>query len=211
MAIGVFGGTFDPVHIGHLRVAEEIREAFGLDKVLFVPACYPPHKTERNTADAQTRLELLGLAVRTAGPLAVSDMEVRRGGMSYSIDTIQALEGEHPDLYFILGVDAFRDIHTWRRYPELFFHTNFLVMTRESGMPAKILDLVPPDVRALMKDKGDGVLEHGSGKRVYCYHVTRLDISSTRIRELVRAGKSIRYLVPEAVEHYILDKGLYRN
>jgi len=211
MAIGIFGGTFDPVHIGHLRVAEEVREAYALDLVVFVPVSLPPHKRHGNTTDPRTRLKLLELAMQGATSLAVSDIEIARGGISYSIDTVTTLERKYPELYFIMGMDAFKEIHTWRRYPELFYHTNFMVMTRASSVPSSAIDFLPPDVRALTKDSGDGTLEHQSGKQVHFHYVTRLDISSTRIRELVRLGRSIRYLVPAAVERYILDKGLYRS
>jgi nicotinate-nucleotide adenylyltransferase len=211
MAVGIFGGTFDPVHIGHLRVAEEVREACGLEKVLFMPVSSPPHKKGRSTTEPETRLKLLGLAVEGVQHFVVSDMEIARGGMSYSIDTVTALEASYPELCFIIGMDAFREIDTWHRYPDLFFHTNFLVMTRSSGMPPRAMELLPPDVRAVTRARDDGTLEHASGREIRFLHVTRLDISSTKIRELARLGRSIRYLVPGAVERYILDRGLYGN
>jgi nicotinate-nucleotide adenylyltransferase len=211
MATGIFGGTFDPIHIGHLRVAEEVREHFSLDKVLFIPVNMPPHKRGKPITPAEQRLAMLRKVLKGSGSLRVSAMEVGRGGLSYSIDTVKALHRLHKDLYFIIGMDAFAELATWRQYGELFSYTNFIVMLRASHQESFGKGILPPDVRPLVKALGPGLLEHASGKKIHFFKVTTLDVSSTKIRELVRHGQSFRYLVHPAVERFINAEGLYRG
>jgi len=211
MAIGIFGGTFDPVHIGHLRAAEEIRESFGLERVFFVPAYIPPHKRGRRIADVDQRVEMLKIAVRNNAGLRVSELETKRGGVSYSIDTIETFEKRYGRIYFIVGLDAFLEIDTWHRYEELFFHADFIIMLRpmERDVPASP-EILPAGVRDRVNKIDDTTLIHLSGKKIYLKRVTQLDISSTRIREASRENRSIRYLVPDRVEKFINQRGLYR-
>lgn len=210
MAIGIFGGTFDPVHIGHLRAAEEIGESFGLDKVFFVPAYIPPHKRGKRIAAVDERVEMLKMAIRNNARLGLSDLEIKRGGVSYSIDTIETFEKRYGEIYFIMGLDAFLEIGTWRRFDELFVHADFIIMLRPMEKGVSGAEILPESVRALVKRIDDETLLHESGKRIYLRRVTKLDISSTRIREASRNNKSIRYLVPEKVERFIDQRGLYR-
>lgn len=209
MRAGIFGGTFNPVHNGHLRAAEEIRESFTLDRVFFVPAFIPPHKKTREIADAEDRLSMVRRAIKGNSLFTLSGIEIKRGGISYSIDTLQTMEKKLDELYYLIGIDAFSEIHTWHRYTDLFSHAHFIVMVRPSHKRRSGLSLFPPRVRKQMKTLSDGTFQHSSGKKVYLHHVTQLDISATTIRASIGEGKSIRYLVPAAVEKYIKEKGLY--
>ena len=211
MAIGIFGGTFDPVHFGHLRIAEEIREDFSLERIYFVPAYVPPHKTERRIADATERLRMVKSAIRGNRFFHVSDVEIRRGGPSYTLDTLKYFEKKFEELYFLIGIDAFEQIDTWHAYPELFYHTNFVVLTRPSGKKRTITQMLPAEVRRHMRKQNAMLCVHNSGKKIYMRHVTPIDISSTGIKELLKNGRSIRYLVPASVERFIDQRGLYRK
>lgn len=210
MRVGIFGGTFDPVHNGHLRAAEEIGEFFSLEKIYFVPVYIPPHKGNRQISDAEDRLAMVRLAIKGNSCFISSDIEVRRGGISYSIDTIEVMEKKFKELYYLIGIDAFSEIHTWHRYTDLFYHTNFIVMVRPNHNKRSGLIIFPRDVRKQMKLLDDGTFEHISGKKVYLQFVTQLDISATRIRAATSNERSIRYLVPAAVEKYIKEKRLYQ-
>lgn len=209
MRIGIFGGTFDPVHNGHLRAAEEIGESFSLERIYFVPVLVPPHKRDKQISDAADRLAMLRFAVKGNKRFMVSNAEIERGGISYSIDTIQLMEKNFKELYYLIGVDAFAEIHTWHRFRDLFYHTNFIVMMRPSRQRKSGLAMFPASVRKNMTTLDSETFRHVSGKMVHLRFVTQLDISGTRIRESVGNGKSIRYLVPARVEKYVKDKTLY--
>jgi nicotinate-nucleotide adenylyltransferase len=211
MRIGIFGGTFDPVHVGHLRAAEEIRELYLLDKVYFVPACIPPHKRARKITDPALRLKMLKAAIRGNGFLYTSDIEIKSGGVSYSINTIKVFEKRFKKIYFIVGVDAFSEIDTWHNYREIFSHTNFIIMGRPSNGRKGAREMFPPDIRKEISRVDGNTFEHTSGKRIHLQHVTQLDISSTDIRELTGVGRSIKYLIPRQVEKIIDKEKLYRN
>jgi nicotinate-nucleotide adenylyltransferase len=207
--VGIFGGTFDPVHNGHLRAAEEIGESFSLERIYFVPVFIPPHKNNRQISDAADRLAMVRIAIKGNNRFKVSDAEVKRGGISYSIDTIQTMKIKFEELYYLIGVDAFSEIHTWHRYTDLFYHANFIVMVRPNHKRKTGLVMFPEAVRKHMKRLDNCTFKHVSGKNVYLHFVTQLDVSATRIRASIGEEKSIRYLVPAAVENYIKDKGLY--
>lgn len=198
MDLGVFGGTFNPVHLGHLRAAEETREALGLERVLFVPAKIPPHKEARAVAPPEVRLDLVCRAVEGNPAFAVSDLELRRAGPSYSVDTLGELRsglGRNDRLWFLVGSDAFREIHTWYRYPELFALADVAVMSRP---PGELRAAPPASLAGDFTPEGDG-LRHRSGREVRFVPVTLLDISGTAVRRALVGGGSVRYLVPEAV------------
>ncbi len=207
MAIGVFGGTFDPVHMGHLRVAEEVREAFSMERVYFVPARIQPFKQPGRGAAADERVHMLEMAMRGNSFFRTSPVEIRRGGVSYSIDTVKHFARRFGEIYFLVGIDAFSDIGLWKAYEELFLYANFVVMVR----PGTKLSGLPRSLLGETRQLDASTFEHASGKKIYLHHITQLDISSTRIRELASTGKSIKYLVPHPVERYIIEKGLYRN
>jgi nicotinate-nucleotide adenylyltransferase len=196
LSLGVFGGTFNPVHLGHLRAAEEVREALGLDRVLFVPAKIPPHKPGRSIAPPDVRLDLVRRAVRGNPGFGVSERELLRPGPSYSVDTLRELRAETgPDarLWFLLGADAYREIHTWYRYPDLFRLADVAVMHRP---PDPVPDASPSGLEGEFAPTALG-FRHRSGREVRFVPVTLLDISSTAVRQALAQGRSVRYLVPD--------------
>ncbi|MCX8072913.1 MAG: nicotinate-nucleotide adenylyltransferase [Candidatus Binatia bacterium] len=214
LRVGVFGGSFNPIHIGHLRVAEEVREAQQLDRVLFIPAALPPHKHGQRLASPEQRLQMVRLAIAGNRFFRVCDIELKRAGRSYSIDTLRALRQRSPhwELYFILGIDAFAEIATWKEYEQLFELSHFVVVSRP-GTPAKpLLRVLPVVTRRAFWYARDGLtLIHRSGHKVLFQHVTGLDVSATAIRRDLLRGRSIRYLVPTTVERYILREGIYQR
>jgi len=213
--LGLFGGTFNPIHYGHLRSAEEVAEALDLDQIWFIPAALPPHKSRADVTSFEVRLALTRLAVGRHPRLKVSDVEGRRPGKSYTIDTLHHFRdefGPQGELYFILGMDSMLEIATWKAYRELFTLSHFVVLDRP-GYDRNRLDeilkrQVSPDFQALFSRDG---FQHPSGYRVLVQNTTLLDISGTRIRHLVREGRSIRYLLPEPVRRFILKNNLYRQ
>lgn len=197
MNVGVFGGTFDPIHLGHLRVAEEVGEALGLDRVLFMPARLPPHKTGVEIPP-EMRLEMVRRAVAPNDRFEASDLELRREGPSYSVVTLKELRrtlSPGDRLWFLLGEDAFREIHTWHRFPEIFEEADLAVMRRPPGAG----ELRPPASLAWEFRPTESGFRHRSGREVRFVPVTLLDISSTRIRRDLEEGRSVRYLVPDSV------------
>ncbi|MBW1990019.1 MAG: nicotinate-nucleotide adenylyltransferase [Deltaproteobacteria bacterium] len=211
--MGILGGTFDPVHLGHLRAAEEAAEALGLDEVAFVPARKPPHKPGEPTASPEDRLEMARLAVVGRPGFFASDMELFREGPSYSLDTLRVLGKERPgtDLYFLLGTDAFVEIHTWHRWEELFSHAHFVVLTRPPRAAEDVAPYVEQTLAGLFSAEGGEWRHKASGNRLIPLSVTALDISATAIRGLLARGKSIRWLVPEPVRDYIILRKLYTD
>jgi nicotinate-nucleotide adenylyltransferase len=209
MKVGIFGGTFDPVHMGHLRTAEEIREQYLLDKVYFVLAYIPPHKRTKEITDSALRLSMLKKAVRGNSFLCASDIEIKNQGVSYSINTIKAFQKRFKKLYFIIGIDAFLEIDTWYHYREIFDYTNFIIMERPLNRKKPAGTLFPSSIRKDIKRIDEETFKHRSGNEIHMQRVTQLDISSTKIRESARNGRSIKYLVPQPVEKYINRMGLY--
>jgi nicotinate-nucleotide adenylyltransferase len=221
MRIGLFGGTFDPIHIGHLRVALEVKEGFNLDQIVLIPAASPPHKTKTEVTKASDRLAMVDLAIDGRSEFAVSDIELKRSGNSYTIDTICHLKkslAKDIEIFFILGVDAFLEIDTWKSYRDLLEQVCFIVINRpildsretsvrwgilENFLKSKISE------KYTFSDIGS-CFEHPKARPIYIFDVTSLDISSTGIRKLVKKGRSIAFLVPEKVSRYIETRGLYR-
>ncbi len=210
--VGLFGGTFNPIHLGHLRGAEEIREAFRLHEVIFVPSSVPPHKMTEKVIAARHRLEMVRLAVSGNPYFSASDVEISRPGKSYSIETIRYfIEKRQQDaFFFILGSDAFLEIETWKEFQNLFSLCNFVVMTRPESkkeIPSLLQTLVPNFRYASEKN----AWRHVSGYMLYFKEISFLDISSTKVRKLIEKGKSARYLIPPEVEAYIYEHDLYRK
>ncbi len=198
MDVGVFGGTFNPVHLGHLRAAEEVREALGLGRVWFVPSRIPPHKTPHGILPPEVRLGWVERAVAGNPGFSVSSVELERDGPSYSVDTLGDLArqaGPGRRLWFLLGVDAFLEIHTWHRVDDLLSQVNLAVMRRP---PHDDPVLAPGPLRDVLRPVPGG-FRHRSGTEVRFVPVTRLDISASRVRAALAAGRSVRYLVPESV------------
>lgn len=198
-SVGIMGGRFDPIHVGHLAIAEEAREALGLERVLFVPAAVPPHKPA--VASADDRLAMTTLAVEGNPAFAVSRIELDRPGPSYTVDTVEALAageraaGREPDLTFILSAETLHELPSWHQPDRLFAVARIAVVPRE-GYAA-------PD-RAWIAARFPGRED-----RVDVLSGPRLDVSSTAIRDRVAAGRSLRYLVPPGVARYIADHHLY--
>lgn len=198
MELGAFGGTFNPVHLGHLRAAEEVAEALGLTRLLFLPARVPPHKAGAGLLPAATRLELLGRAVADNPRFEVSDLELRRSGPSYSVDTLTELRrglGPGDRLWFLVGADAFRELHTWHRFPEVFGLADLAVMRR----PPDTAPLAPPTALVGEFAPSPDGYRHASGREIRFVPVTLFDISSTQVRRALGRGSSIRYLVPDVL------------
>ena len=212
--LGILGGTFDPIHLGHLRLAEEVREELELDRVYLVPAAAPPHKGRTAVTPFSHRLAMARIGSEESPFLEVHDLEGHRRGFSYSIVTLKKfheLYGPHLDLFFIIGVDAFLEIETWKRYGELFDFANFVVIERP-GFPTRKLMIFLSSSGLALKRAGRGMsFLAPSGKRLIYKRATLMDISSTEIRDRVARGRSIRFLVPEGVRSYIVEKGLYRT
>lgn len=212
--IGVFGGTFDPIHLAHLRCAEEAREQLGLERVLFVPAADPPHKVRRRLTPARHRLAMVRLAVAGHPAFAVSPIECERRGRSFTIDTLRALRARLPDaaLTLLVGLDAFCDIGTWKDYRSIFGLADLAVWTRPPGRLSRPRALLPVAARGdFCYGSSTSELLHHTGTRIRFLTVTALDISATDIRQRSRRGRSIRYLVPAPVERYAANAGLYRR
>jgi len=214
--IGLLGGTFDPIHYGHLRAAEEIRQIHSLSWVEFLPDRIPPHKTDRPTTDIAHRLAMIQLALAGNPAFRVSEVEAFREGKSYLVDTLEGYKKQYPEqtsLFFIMGMDSFREIATWHRYSELFSLAHFFVISRP-GYPRPLLgEVVSHEVATsfLSPSEDASILEHKSGHSVYFHETTLLGISASGIRECIRKGKDPRYLLPEDVRKYILQHRLYDN
>lgn len=210
--IGVLGGSFDPIHLGHLRSAEEVREALDLERVYFIPAANPPHKPNVYLTDGRHRLRMVELAVADNPFFRTSALEIERGGTSYSVDTLLSLRKMEPaaSLHFILGIDAFREIHTWRDSPRIFEIANVVVTSRPPHSAEPSVAHLPVAAReAFCYDSVTRSYRHRDGTVLHFLFITGLDISATVIRSRLQEGGSIRYLVPPEVERYIRDHELY--
>ncbi len=215
MRIGILGGTFDPIHLGHLRCAEEICQELNLENVYLIPSASPPHKTKMPVTSFKHRLAMTRLSADISPYIEAVDLEGRRAGHSYSIETLREfyrIFGRDADLFFILGMDAFLEIRTWKEYKYLFDYAHFVILTR-AGFQSHDLMSVLSELDAGIKRKEDepDLFVAPSGKTVMLIRAAVMDISSTRIRAMVKENKSIRFLVPESVRTYIAKKGLYRN
>jgi len=212
--IGLFGGTFNPIHLGHLRAAEEICESFELHQVIFIPASSPPHKSKGDILPAPLRAELVRLAIADNPRFSLSEVEMWRSGKSYSVETISHFRQQYgPDaqLYFILGLDAFLEIDTWKEYAALFALCHFIIMTRPGCEKNFSPQHLPVELTGnFCYDPQKGGYAHCSGFFVFPKEITALDISSTKIRENLQKGRSVKYLLPPPVEAFILQNNLYR-
>ncbi len=212
MRIGVFGGTFNPIHLGHLRSAEEVREGHRLDQVLFIPSARPPHKHAGPIAAAEHRLAMVRLAIARNPYFRVSTLETDRGGRSYSVDTLRSLHGRLPtaELFFIIGMDAFREIGTWKDYESIFTLCDLVVTSRPSFPERPLRALLPVAVRRQFCYRDDSrTLEHRTGHRIVFQRISDLAISASAIRQRLKTGHSVRYLVPTAVERYLARHRVY--
>jgi len=214
--IGLLGGTFNPIHLGHLRAAEEVQEKFSLDTVLFIPSYIPPHKLTTEMAAPEDRLAMVRLAVRGRPCFAGSSIEIEARQTSYSIITLDKVKKAYPEarLFFIVGVDAFLEIETWKSYRDVLEQCRFIVVSRPGHHLDQAGKVLPEEYRDRILDaRGPGridqrlILKH----QVFLVDIRALDISSTEIRRRIRRGQPIKGLVPEAVEEYIKNKKLYQE
>ncbi len=208
--IGVFGGTFDPIHYGHLRTAFELKQSLRLSEIRFIPCGTPPHR-EKPVADAETRLAMVKAATDGQPGFNVDDREMRRVGPSYSVDTLLSLRSEYPhrSLCLIIGMDAFLDLPSWRHWRELMQLAHVLVAHRpgwKTPATGPLAELMVDSGTASMHD----LHEYRAG-RIYIHEVTQLEISSTALRSIVARGGDPRYLIPESVRKLILERGCYAD
>jgi nicotinate-nucleotide adenylyltransferase len=214
--IGIFGGTFNPIHLGHLRAAEEVLEALALERMLFVPSGEPPHKSASQgdpIAPAAQRLAWVRAAVADNPRFEVDALEIERAGMSYSIETLRTLGGRiAPDLpVFVLGIDAFAEVGTWREPDALFTLANFAVITRP-GQPARAPShWLPERVQGAFELAPDGhsACHRSAGTWVRRLEIAALDISASEIRARLRCGRSVRYWLPETILEAVLNSRVY--
>lgn len=187
MKIGILGGTFNPIHFGHLILGEQVLWQLRLDKVIFIPTFMPPHKSNKDIISASHRLKMIQLAVRENRHFLVSDTEIKRKGKSYTVDTLREIKRQYPraKLFFICGSDLVNEIPTWKNVDEIYKLAKF-VLAKRPGFGKRL-----------------------SGRNFLKIDVAQVDISSSLIRQLVREGRSVRYLLPQNVREYIVKNKLY--
>ena len=214
--IGLFGGTFNPIHLGHIKAAEIVTQRFLLDKLYFIPSYIPPHKESVHIASPRHRLRMIELAVDSYPHFIPSSIEIDAGGKSYSIVTLKRIKAQYPEskILFLLGVDAFLEIETWRDYENVLEQCSFIIMSRppfhledahyvlNKKYSQRIVDLSGSSAPVNIEDSAD---------LIYLVPIQALDISSTEVRKRVMRNQSIQYLVPESVERYIKENGLYQK
>ena len=224
MRIGLFGGTFNPVHHGHLRVAKEVKDSFPLDQIIFFPSAIPPHKKTEKVVSAEDRMEMLRIAISetpdVSESFSISDIELKRSGPSYTIDTVKEyrlkMTGSN-DLYLLMGTDAFFEIDTWKSYPELFRLISIIVMLRpdddtgtdghqKKALGAFIQSSISSDYNYSSSQRN---YVHPENMPIYVHDVTPVHISATKIRHHIKKKISIQPMVPSGVDNYIKRKGLY--
>ena len=197
--IGVFGGSFDPVHMGHLTIAQDAVEQLELDRLIFVPAAVPPHKQEKVLTEGRHRFEMLQLATESNLSFEVSDMELQRGGVSYTFDTMQQIQFEHPgaELFFIVGLDWLTILHAWKNVDQLLENWTIVPFARGGEDPARVAEQIrlPEPWKAKLMER--------------LIRIHEVEISASEIRMRLAEGLSIRYLVPPEVEMYIAEHHLY--
>lgn len=218
--IGLFGGTFNPIHLGHVRVVREVKTGFDLDKIFIIPSALPPHKEVGGVVDAENRLEMIRLAFSNDPDFVVSDVELKRSGPSYTIDTVRHFTFKSPEnekFYLIVGLDAFLEVDTWKSYEDLFHLIPFIVMSRTlKGKNGTNLGL--KSIENYIKSRiskgytfspAQSSYIHEKKQPILIFNVTPVEISSTMIRKHIKTGHSVKHLVPEIIYDYIKTKGLY--
>lgn len=187
----IIGGSFNPIHTGHLILANTVLEEFNLDEMIFVPCYIQPLKGDKDFAEANHRLEMIKLAISNNPKFSVSDIEIKRKGKSYTVDTLKFFKKKYDDLYFVIGADNIRDFYKWKE-PDTIVNLAKLIVTNRGGYDVRI----PKKIR---------------GKEILPCTIPQIEISSTMIRKKIRNNQSIKYLVPELVEYYIQTNNLYKN
>jgi nicotinate-nucleotide adenylyltransferase len=219
--IGLFGGTFNPIHVGHLQAAGNVQKSFALNKICLIPSALPPHKATEDVVDAEDRMEMIRLAIPPLANFLVSDVELSRSGPSYTIDTVIHFKASlHPEtrLFLIMGIDAFLEINTWKSYRKLLRLIPVIAMARpgirnHSGRSGwkifekYLISSISPDY---MFSVPQGCYFHPENQPIFLFSGNPRDVSSTKIRNLIKTGGSIKDMVSETVEEYIKAKGLYQ-
>jgi nicotinate-nucleotide adenylyltransferase len=216
LRIGIFGGTFDPIHAGHLRAAEAVRRRFGLDRILFVPSNTPPHKRRPSVAPAPARLKMVELAVRGRRGFEANAIEVRSRSTSYSVITIEKIGKLFPGarLFFILGADAFLEIKTWREWRRVLDLCALIVMTRPGTSLRAARSVLQPEYRSRMISLRPATKigpALAAGRTIFFLRIDALPVSSTDIRRRIREGRSIDVRVPDPVAAAIGARKLYQE
>lgn len=198
MKIGLMGGTFNPVHLGHLLISEYIRENFPLDLIIFIPSGNPPHKDLDHVIDANHRYNMVNLAIKDNPYFTISDIEIKRSGKSYTIDTIDEIKKRFPNdsIYFIIGGDSLYNLTTWKDYRSLFIKTSFILIDRHGIEENKMINYIKE-------------LKEEFGANIDFIDGPQIEISSTNIRKNLINNKSIKYMVTKEVEDYITKNRLY--
>ena len=215
--IGLFGGTFNPIHLGHLRAAEEVREALALDRVSFIPSRIPPHKQRdaiNPIASADQRLDWVEQAIAVHEDFSIDRIEIDREGPSYLVDTLTTVRERNPDApapVFIVGEDAFAEMGEWREPERIFTLADFAVMTRPPGQLCDLQERIPKIAKAAFdfEENGHRARHNRAGTEIELVPITALDISSSKVREACREQHSIRFLVPESIREAIEQSGEY--
>ncbi|MBF0573033.1 MAG: nicotinate (nicotinamide) nucleotide adenylyltransferase [Desulfamplus sp.] len=219
MNVGLFGGTFNPIHLGHISVITHVKSVFNLNTIHIIPSAVPPHKTITTLASANDRFEMVKQAISTISGFIISDVELMRRGKSFSIDTIKHFKGlveKNTKLYFIMGSDVFFDINTWKNSVEIFKLTEIIVMYRAGDLRG-LKDIESFLQRVISSQyeifQSENIIKHNDIKHgfktVHICEVPEIHISSTLIREKIKRGESIKGLVPPVVESMIYQKKLY--
>ena len=213
--VGVYGGTFDPVHRGHVEVARRVLELFRLDQMILVPACVPPHKRNANITSAFHRFAMLALATEMDRRLLVSTIELDSPDRPYAVETIARLQNDARQLFFLIGADSWLEITTWKDWQQLLQMCHVIVATRpgyDVGHSRPATARIE-DVRAMNAEAVEEALARDAEKKVFLTDVAMIDISASRIRAAARAGEvtTLRAMVPPAVATYIDKHGLYKN
>lgn len=218
--IGLFGGTFNPVHLGHVKAARDVKNHFGLDRIYFIPSAQPPHKPDIRLAPAHDRYAMVVLGLQGTDSLFPSDVEIQRAGPSYSVDTVAFFKnrmGTAGELFFILGVDAFLEIDTWKSYEALLRQVTFIVMSRptRAGSETDLYGVMASYIKETLSsaytfNAARGTWFHPSLRPIHPVAVSPVDIASSQLREILRRGEPADRWLSPGVADYIKQKGLYR-
>jgi len=198
--IGIMGGTFDPIHIGHLIIGEIVREEYNLDEVLYIPVGDPPHKPSNQVVNARHRCNMVSLAIEDNKYFKLSDMEIKRKGKTYTVDTLKELHdiyGQGARFYFIIGGDTLFEVKSWRRVNDVFKRCTFIVYNRWGFSDESL-----KEERQYLNETYDADILFAHGPLI--------DISSTYIRKAIKGGRTVKYLVPDKVLYYIEEKRIYK-
>ncbi len=221
MKIGLFGGTFNPVHNGHIKIAEELLSNFPLDRIIMIPSSDPPHKEKKKLLSSKHRHAMAKLAFSELNHISVSDVELKREGVSFSVDTVHHFTRTYKkdsQLYFITGIDAFIEINTWKSYKEILKSIPFIIAERpgpwqdeKTGTKRILSDFLRDSISgSYVYQESDTLFSHKEFKNIYIFRSSMIDISSSEIRNRIRSNQDLTGYLPEKMKHYIKKGKLYR-